>query len=243
MQRTIIIEDELNSQALLTSIIAEYCPTLSLVGTATNIKDGIAVINNLDPDLVFFDVELGLETSFVILDQLQTRNFKIVFTTAHDKYALKAFQYEAIEYILKPYTPQDVIKAVYKVKNATRIEAIYKQFENLHEHKNETSSRISIPTQDGVTLIQAQDIKRVKADKSYCKIFLKDDTSLFVTKPLGKIASLLPQSKFFRTHTSHLINLDYIKKFIKEDGGYILMTDEVQIPIARRRKSKFLSLI
>lgn len=241
--RTMIVEDEHHAQQLLTHIIEDYCPMLSVVGHAANVSDGIQAINNLKPDLVFFDVELGVDRSFEILNQVEHSTFQIIFTTAHDKYAFQAFQYEAIDYILKPYVPKDVIKAIEKVKKANRIEGIFHRFESLTKRGNSPTRRIPIPTNEGLTLIHVKDIIRIVADRAYCKIYSTDNQKLFATKSLGEVETLLPPSTFFRTHTSHLINLDYVKKYIKEDGGSVVMDDDSHVPLSRRRKTLFLSML
>lgn len=243
MLRTIIVEDELHAQELLSKILQESCPAIELISIASDLNEGIQFINQQQPDLVFFDIELGIHHSFQILDQVIYKDFHVVFTSAHDQYAIKAFKYDALDYLLKPFMPKDVISAVDKAKKACQIESIYKRYGDLSDIKNTNTKRIPIPTRDGVTCVNAGDITRIEADRSYCRVYLKNEKPLFVTRPLGEIENLLPPSVFFRTHTSHLINLDCVKKYIKEDGGYIILDNNVQIPLARRRKSQFLSIL
>lgn len=244
MVRTAIIEDEVDAQSLLSSIIKEYCPSLQLVGIAGNISDGIALIEESKPDLVFLDIELEGGTSFQLLDRLKHMSFRIIFTTAYDQYALKAFKYETIDYILKPYSPQDVIKSIERVRRTQHDIAIFNRLEYLIE-QNDTSqnTKINIQTCEGISLISISDIVRLEADRSYCFVYLSDGERLLVSKPLKDFESQLPEDQFFRVHSTHLINMEYINKYIKEDGGFIIMTDGSHVPLARRRKHEFLMKI
>lgn len=241
MVRTAIIEDEVDAQSLLSSIINEYCPSLQLVGIAGSISEGIALLEESKPDLVFLDIELEGGTSFQLLDRLKHISFRIIFTTAYDQYALKAFKYEAIDYILKPYSPQDVLKSVERVRKTQHDQAIFNRLDYLIKQNNTLqNTRINIQTSEGISLISVSDIVRLEADRSYCFVYLSDGERLLVSKPLKDFESQLPDDQFFRVHSAHLINKEYVKKYIKEDGGMIIMTDGRQVPIARRRKHEFL---
>lgn len=244
MVRAAIIEDELDAQSLLSGIIREYCPSLQLVGKSGNVTDGLRLIEDTKPDLVFLDIEIEGGTSFQLLDRLKHMSFKIIFTTANDQYALKAFKYGAIDYLLKPYTPQDVLKSVQRVRRTQYDQAIFNRLDYLiKQNKPSQNIKINIATSEGMNIVSVSDIIRLEADRSYCFVCLSDGERMLVSKPLKDLESQLPSDIFFRVHSTHLINMDYIKKYIKEDGGSIVMNDGNHIPIARRRKAEFLALL
>jgi len=242
--RAAIIENELDAQSLLSSIISEFCPNLSLVGTAASISNGLTMLEETKPDIVFLDIEIEEGTSFEMLSKIPNYNFNIIFTTAYDHYALEAFKYGAIDYLLKPYSPQDVLAAIERVHKSHYDNAIFNRIEYLLKQNTSSSgSRIAINTSDGISFISINDIIRIEADRSYCYLHLSDGEKLLVSKPLKELESQLQPANFFRVHSTHLINTDYIKKYSKEDGGTIIMTDGSIISIARRRKQEFLETI
>lgn len=241
--KTLIIEDELHAQQLLSQIITEYCPDITIVGYAENVTEGIEIINRLRPDLVFCDVELGSKQSFEILDKVSYRNFYTVFTTAFDHYAFKAFEYEALAYILKPYVPDDVIRATQKAKSTHHVDTVYAQFNKLGKISDTQADMVSISTREGIARVSIKDIVSVQADRSYCYVYLNNGDRLCVTKPLKDLETILPPSSFFRSHSSYLININHVKKYLKEDGGAIIMGNDTHIPLSRRRRSMFLSLL
>ncbi len=244
MLRTVVIEDEIDSQKLLTKIINEYCIDLEIVGLAENILDGKVIIESQFPDLVFLDIELKDGNSFQLLESLEKRQFKIIFTTAYQEYALKAFKYEAVDYILKPYSPKQVIAAVERVKKRQYDETIYNRLDYLVKQSTKNKhERISIPTLEGVSLFNINDILRLEADRTYCYIYLSDGTKVMVSKPLKEISNMLPETMFFRSHSGHLLNVNYVGKYLNEDGGYALMSDGAQVPVSRRRKKEFLAFL
>lgn len=239
---TIIIEDELASQQLLSNIISDYCPNLILMGVASGIKDGEELINSHQPDLIFLDIHIGNQTGFDLLDRIYQKNFKIIFTTAHDEYALKAFKYEAIDYILKPYTPKDVIKSVQRIKEKLEDSKAFHQLEKVIKdslHPLE-SGKLTIPTSDGLKVYKVENIIRLEGQGAYCKIYSTDSKALLISKSLKEIEGMLPTGRFFRTHDSHIINLRHIKEFRKEDGGVVILENNDQVPVSRRKKQEFL---
>jgi len=239
MLYTVIIEDEVDAQNLLSNILEQYCPTIQVVGIASDMQEGIRMINSLQPKLVFLDIQLGEQTGFQLLDQLVGPTFQLVITTAYPDFALKAFEYEALDYVLKPYTPNSIISAVNRAMKRTNTDSIYQKLESLiHEKKG--VAKINLPTSDGIILINHEDIIRVEADRAYSCIYLINGQKEVVSKPLKEIQEQLPAHLFYRAHTSHLINLQQLEKYSNEDGGYAVMSDQSQVPIARRRKNEFL---
>lgn len=240
--RTIIIEDEADAQSLLRKIIDEYCSEVDLLGSATDVKSGIALINEVKPDFIFLDIQIIGGTGFDILDNFEEINFDIIFTTAYEEYALKAFDYEAIQYLLKPYSPKNVIDAVNRLKKKkSDLKLIRKILQS--SNKEKLSNRLTIHSNEGIEFIDIDRIIRLEADRSYCSIYMEEGQKLTVSKPLRILEEELTLYTFFRSHESHLINLKKLKKYVNEDGGYLLMTDDSVVPLARRRKAEILKLL
>ncbi|MBK7807146.1 MAG: response regulator transcription factor [Saprospiraceae bacterium] len=241
MIRTVILEDEIPSQQLLSTIVNEYCPYLQLVGMADSVEKGLMTIKETQPDLVFLDIHIGHQTGFDLLDRLEHKNFKVIITTAHDEYALKAFGYEVVDYLLKPYSPKQVIKAVDKVNKLHFLTKANKYLED--NNVKASPKRIHLNTQEGILILNVSEIISCEADGAYCKINTSYGAKIFVSKPLIEIENYLNDDNFTRAHTSHLVNIDHIRKFLKEDGGLLVMSDGSKIPVSRRRKQEFLERI
>lgn len=243
MLKIVIIEDEPAAVQLLTSIVDEYCDDLNIVGTASNVDDGLALLTNKDIDAVFVDIRLGSETIFELLAQIEYTRYKIVFTTAYSDHALDAFKYEAIDYILKPYSPKQIIKAVDKLRKSVSVFRQNDLDKLLGAIQQTKSSRISLNTSEGISFIDSSEILYCTADGAYCSVVSRHDGKIFVSKTLGEIESQLNPAQFIRIHASHVINIDHIKKFIKDDGGFVLMSDGKQIPVSRRKKQEFMERV
>lgn len=240
MIRTVIINPEIDTHPLLFEIIQEYAPTIELVGLARDIEHGARLIEEHKPDLIFLDLDMDENAPFEMLDSFRNPTFKIIFTTVDEKYALKAFKYGAIDYIVKPFDPQDILSSIDRVKRTQFNEAIYNRLDYLIRQNNIGQNyKITIPTSEGINVISISDILRIEADRSYCFIYLTDGDRILVSKPLKEIESMLPDNIFFRVHSAYLINMDYVKRYTKEDGGNVILNDGSHIPIARRRKKEF----
>jgi two-component system LytT family response regulator len=241
---TVIIDDEPDAVDFISSIIGEYCPSLEVCGKANNVKDGVTLINEIKPDLVFLDVEMPNGTGFDLLTHFPEKNFDVVFITAFNHYAIKAIKFSAVDYILKPININEFIESVNKVvqKRTTNAIAGRDNFEVLLENlRTSHPTRLVIPTSDGKEYLNPKDIIRIEADRSYSWFFINDKRKILVSKHLKEFQDLLNDRNFFRPHNSHLINLDFVKKFVRHDGGYIEMMDGSQIPISRNRKDLFLA--
>ena len=241
--KALIIENETAASELLSTILTDYCSSIQLQGTATDIKEGFKAIEEHCPDVVFLDIELDDGLSFQLLDLIQERNFHVIFTTGYDQYALEAFRYDAVDYILKPYTPKAVLEAVNRLTQRERATHSFKKLNELIEEKSRSSKRISLPTSKGIRLCFEQDISRLEASSSYCTVFLRDGEKITISKPLCEIEKGLSTDYFFRVHTSHTVNIQQVKELINQDGGYIEMMDGTQVPLARRRKQEFKNLL
>ena len=242
--RTLIVENEKNASELLTGIIAEYYPSIELIGVAPSVVDAFNIIKSENPDLVFLDVELDDGLSFDLLDLLKERPFRIIFTTAFDQYALKAFRYDAVDYILKPYTPSAVVEAIQRVSEREESSKTFQKLNALLDAKeNSKVQRIALHTSKGLRLCDVNEIIRLEADSSYCTVYLENEEKVMLSRPLGEIEKKMPVGSFYRVHTSHSVNVHKVKQVIQQDGGYIEMKDGTQIPLARRRKQEFINLL
>lgn len=240
---TLVIDDEPDAVNFITSIVGEYCPDLEVRGKANNVKDGVQLIKDIKPELVFLDVEMPNGTGFDLLTYFPEKNFDVVFITAFNHYAIKAIKFSAVDYILKPINISEFIESVNKIIHKRRTNTYYgnENFEALLENlRTANPSRLVIPTSDGKEYLNPKDIIRIEADRSYSWFFISDKRKILVSKHLKEFQDLLSDRNFFRPHNSHLINLDFVKKFVRNDGGYIEMTDGAQVPISRNRKDLFL---
>ncbi len=241
--KTLIIEDEPLAIKLLTAMIDEYCLDLELCGTANNVQDGLALIQQCKPEIIFVDVQVGTDTIFSLFEHINHLDYRFIFTTAHEKFAMQAFKVEAVDYLLKPYSPKELIRAVDKVKK-TRSNLPIEQIKQLFESQNMISHhRIPLNTQTEINWVNHEDIMYCTADGAYCTVFLVDKSKVLVSKTLGDIEQKLGSNPFYRVHASHLINLNHVKKYIKEEGGSIIMQDGKMIPLSRRKKKEFLDML
>ena len=241
--KTIIIDDEQNAVDFIFSIIGEYCPGLEVIGKAFNITEGVERIQELKPDLVFLDVEMPNGTGFDLLAHFPEKNFDVVFITAFNHYAIRAIKFSAVDYILKPINISEFIEAVNRViqKRTDSTSRNNENFKILMENlKTSLPSRLAIPTSDGMEYLNPKDIVRIEADRSYSWFYLTPNRKILVSKHLKEFQDLLSDRYFFRSHNSHLINLKYVRKYVRRDGGYIEMQDGSEIPISRNRKDLFL---
>ena len=240
---TLIVDDEPDAVNFISSIIREYCPRLEIIGTASSAREGVKIILERQPELVFLDVEMPHGSGFDLLAQFPEKTFDVVFITAFNHYALKAIKFSAVDYILKPININEFIEAVDKVlhKRLSGSNRNTNYFELLENLKSETPSKLAIPTSDGMEYLKTSDIIRIEADRSYSWFFLKDKRKVLVSKNLNNYQELLSDQHFFRPHNSHLINLDHVRKYIRHEGGIIEMDDGSQVPISRVRRDIFLA--
>ena len=241
--KTVIIDDEIDAVEFISSIVGEYCSSLEVVGKAHNVLQGLQVINEKKPDLVFLDVEMPNGSGFDLLAQFPEKDFDVIFITAFNHYAIKAIKFSAVDYILKPININEFIEAVTRVvkKRTEKPNLGNDNFKVLMENlRSAFPSRLAIPTSDGMEYLNPKDIIRIEADRSYSWFFLAGNRKILVSKHLKEFQELLNDRYFFRSHNSHLINMKFVKKFIRREGGYIEMADGSTVPISRSKKDIFL---
>ncbi len=243
MIKTIIIDDEQHCIGRLTKLLAEnFTDIISVDGTYSNIKNAITGVQEIKPDLVFLDIMINNETGFDFLKQLPSVDFEIVFTTAYDQFAVEAFRFSALDYLLKPIDPDDLQRAVNKVKRKEPISFLPSKLDLLFENLKNigTDKRIAIPTMTGIDFVYIRDIIRCQSEGNYTIIFLKSTQKITVAKTLKEFESLLSGHDFFRIHNSHLVNLLYVMSFSRGKLGHVVMSDNSRIEVATRRKEEFL---
>lgn len=237
-----IIDDEEDARVTLRSFVKSFCPQLEIVGEAEGVADGYRNILSLDPDLIFLDIQMEDGTGFDLLEKIRDASFSVIFTTAFDEYAIKAFKFSAIDYLLKPIDPDELIEAVSKA-NKERKQAGQRLANLMDNHRSQEFDRITLSSQEGLTVVKLDNVQRLESDSNYTHFFLRSGEKITVPKSLKEYEGILPEKRFFRTHQSHIINLDYVKKFVREDGGYVLMDDGTEILVARRRKEEFINVL
>lgn len=246
MIKAIIVDDEKASRDALKGLLQRYCSNVEVVAEGENVAGGIEVIRLFTPDLVFLDVQMPDGSGFRLLEQLDEISFEVIFTTAFDQYAIKAIKYSALDYLLKPIIPDDLIKAIEKFKQRKTIgrveESVRTLLENL-QSKTQEPKKIVLNTAEGMHIVLVDDIVRCMSDDCYTHFFFKDGKKMLISKTLKDNEELLSSKDFIRPHKSHLINLKYVKSFVRNDGGYIVMIDDSQIPVSRRKREEILDIL
>lgn len=245
MMKIVVIEDQVQLRRNLIHQIHQSNLGFEVIGEAHSVSEGIKVILNCKPDIVFFDIEIIEGSSFEILDVLPEINFKSVFATAHGHFAIKAIKYSAFDFLLKPFQPLELKKTLVKLRDDFSKKDDYKaKFELLfNELKGKTNQKIAISSLDTVRYILIDQITRLEADGSYCRIVLNSGETIIGSKNMRHFELLLPPEHFVKVHRSHVINLNFVDSIIKSDGGFIKLLNGNEIPISRRKKEEFLKLI
>lgn len=241
---TLLVDDEPGSLATLEQLIQMYCPSIRVIGKAMNPIEAAAQIESLQPQLVFLDIEMPYGNAFDMLDKMKEISFEIIFVTAYNNYALKAFRYAAADYLLKPLNIDELVEAVNRITdriNSQRVDGrIAALIENLN-NKSEKFSKIILPVNDGFLVEDVDQIMYLNAEGSYTTIHLASNKKVMVSKLLKEFEDMLPVVDFCRIHHSTIININYVKKFYKGRGGEVEMANGEMMLISTRKKSDFLS--
>ncbi len=242
----VIIDDEARSREMLQNLISEYCRNIEVVAIADSVSSGIDAIAKHSPDLLFLDIEMNKETGFDLLEQIKDIDFEVIFTTAHENYALKAFKFCAIDYLLKPINVEELQLAIEKVEKK-KSSSMFKDKFDLFMHNikkgNSNDQRLAVSTNEGLVFVNVSDILRCEAQGAYTFLHLKNKTKLVVSKNLKEYEQLLADHNFLRVHNSFIINLKEIKKYVRGDGGYVIMSDDETVDVSKRKKEQFLAHI
>ena len=244
--RVILIDDEPNCLEMLALLIERYCPTLNIIGQFEDPSVAVGKIAELKPDLVFLDVQMPDLTGFDVIERCRETPFNVIFTTAYEHYALKAFKYSAIDYLLKPVDKEELITAVQKAVQTHKSKSSAQQRDILLDYVNPVKSskeKVALPTADGIVFINIQDIVFCESEGNYTKVYMFKGKISTYTKPLKDIEELLQHSSFYRIHHSYLINLKQVEQYIRSDGGSIKMSNGKQLPISRQKKEEVLEAL
>ena len=239
--RTVIIDDEILSIDVLKWELEGLDHDIEIVGTASDPVKGINLIQKMKPELVFLDIEMPNMNGIELIGSFEVVDFNVIFTTAYDHYALEAIKKEALDYLLKPVQKEELERAIEKHLSksndqiSTKIQAI---FENVI--RNEQHQKIVIPTAEGLEFIKISDILRCESSSNYTYIFLRNGSKLLVSKTLKDIEEMIDSEEFRRVHKSHVINFNYVSRYLKSEGGKIVMEDGSEVPISRNKKGEFL---
>jgi two-component system, LytTR family, response regulator len=243
--KVFVVDDEFQSRNLLGKLLADNFPNISVIGQASNIKEAIEGIARHNPDILFLDIEMHDETGFDLLQQLDNINFRVIFVTAHDEYALKAFRFNAIDYLLKPIILSELELAIQKAtinipgNNFTSDEQLANLIRSIHNPKN-IHDKIAVPTSDGFVLVPLREIIFCRASGNYTEFHLINNKQLLSSYTLKQYHDLLTDQNFFRTHRSYLINMSFVKMYRKGDGGTAVMQDGSEVEISKQNKEAFL---
>jgi two-component system LytT family response regulator len=245
MLRAIIIDDIHNIRQKNVALIKQYCPNVAIIAEADSVASGVTAIKKYLPDLVFLDVEMGDGTGFDLLQKLKPIDFKVIFITAFQEFAVKAFRFSAIDFLLKPIDPSDLIEAVTKAQETLSKEMLELQFSTLFSNieRPRNLQKIVLKTAEKVYSINVQDIIRCESEKNYTTFYMLNGQKLLVSTTLKEYETMLLPMGFFRTHQSHLINMLYFDHYVKTDSGSIIMKDKTVIPLSVRKKEEFFTAL
>ena len=245
--KAILIDDEKGSLESLSFEIHEYCPEVDIIAKCQDPMDGILKIREIHPDLVFLDIEMPGMNGFELLQQLPELNFNVIFVTAYDQFAIKAFDFNAVDYVLKPVRKAKLISAVQKVVDRqhpkfdqTGLDAL---IQNIRIQVHTGIESIALPTHDGFTMVHVNDITHLQAESNYTWVYHISQKKYLVTKTLKDMEEMLVFPQYFRAHKSFLVNLNHVERYIRGQGGYLVMKDHTQIPVARTQKIDLLRLL
>ncbi len=238
--RTVIIDDKKSVISTLSHILTNYCKNVEIIGTAENVENGVICINETKPDLIFTDIEMPDGTGFDLLNQSQSRNAEIVFITAHNEYAIKAFEFSAIHYILKPFNHEDVVKAVNRFEYIHHERNTGQKIDLLNHNLQKDDKRIALPTNECIEIIDINSIIYCESVKDYLIFYLNNKKEVTITKSISSYEKLLSGFGFYRIHHSYLVNMKHIKRYTRGRGGYVLMSNGAKLDVSARRKQAFL---
>lgn len=245
MIRCVIIEDEAKSRETLRGLLKRFCEDVMVCAEAGGVQSGREAIEEHNPDLVFLDIEMPDGSGFRLLEKLKEINFEIVFTTAFEQFAIKAIRYAALDYLLKPIVPEELVAAVDKVRNLKEKRTNQKQLEVLMSNLNPEaleSKKIVLSTSEKIHVVEMDNIIRCESDNYYTHFYFKDGGHLLISKTLKDVENLLQEGNFIRPHKSHLVNTRYIQNFNREKVA-ITLSDGSVVPVSRRKKEKILEFI
>ena len=238
MLKAVIIDDVMQARAALRADLKDHCPQVEIVGEAEGVETGIALIRKESPDLIFLDIKMNDGTGFDLLEKIGKGGFKVIFTTAFNDQAIRAFRFSAIDYLLKPVDPQDLKRAVEKYEDEKQTHQDQYRFllENFRQFSTAPVKKIALNTHEKVHFVSVNEILRCESDSNYTSFFLQDGSKILVTKTMKDYEDLLEPHGFIRVHHSHFVNINHVREFVKNEGGMLVMKDGSLVPVSSRKK-------
>lgn len=236
--KAVIIDDMEAARTALKADLESYCPEIEIVGEAQGVVSGAKLIKEIQPELIFLDIQMPDGSGFDLLEILPEFNFDVIFTTASDAYALKAFKVSAVDYLMKPIDPDDLIEAVKRAKDQNNSSERL----SLLKENMQGSKKIALNTLEKIQIVNIEDIIRCESSVNYTTFYFLDGSKLLVTKTLKEFDKMLAEYNFFRVHQSHLINTEFIKEFLKTNGE-LVMKDGTKVPVSTRKKSQVMEML
>ncbi|MDE0771772.1 MAG: LytTR family DNA-binding domain-containing protein [Salibacteraceae bacterium] len=237
----VLVDDEENATKVMSKFLESYCPNVDVLAIAHNMENGIKAIEENNPQLVFLDIEMPNGTGFDLLERMGDKRFHVVFVTAYDHYAIQAIKNQAIDYILKPIDIDDLVAAVEKVKKKIKEPTSVKDV--LNRVKIEEKAKLAVPTLYGHKFIDPKHIVHVRAEGSYSVIYTENEGQIMISKNLKSIENALKQDNFLRVHRSHIVNLDKVTEFHKNDGGYLVMETDERVEIGSSNRAQIVETL
>jgi two-component system, LytTR family, response regulator len=244
--KAILIDDEKDALDVLEIQLRHYCPSVVVVAKCAGGGQGVAAIRQHRPDLVFLDIEMPILNGFDVLEQTNDAGYDVIFTTAYDQFAVKAFKYAAVDYLLKPIDAEELQAAVEKATAKKGKATVDEKIKLLLQHYSQPlpqAQRIALPVGDAMQLFAADDIIRCESDSNYTYVFLAGGRKILLAKTLKEVEETLRGLSFYRVHQSHLVNINHVTKVVKGEGSYLVTTDNNNIPISRNKKEGFMEML
>ena len=246
MIRTVILDDEPMARDIVLSLLEKYCPEVEVIGVAGDVESGVKLIRQKRPELLILDIHLVDGTSFDLLNRLDNDSYKVIFITAFEEYAIRAFKFSAMDFLLKPVNPEELRAAIDKVQGTLDKESMAKRLEILYDTMNNwshESRKIALRTATSMHIVNLAEIIRCQSEKNYTQFFLVTGEVVTVSKTLKEFEELLGPYQFIRVHQSHLVNLDHIRRYEKADGGLVILSDGSQVPVSLRKREELMKTI
>ncbi len=246
MLKAILIDDESNCLKMLEWELQNTCPEVNILAKCETGKDGLKAIKDLHPDLVFLDVEMPYMNGFEMLDLVPEVNFEVIFTTAYDEYAVKAFKISAVDYLLKPIDGEELRVAIDKVSEKKQLHSkvdsrhLEVLMDQVSSSKKNGVKNIALPTYEGYVFVKINQILYCQSDNNYTRVILDDGKPLLISRTLKEVGEMLTDFQFYRVHNSFIVNLNEIANYIKSDGGYLIMSNGDQVKVSRTKKEELL---
>lgn len=244
MIKAIIIDDIEQARLTFRKDLEIYAPDVAIIGEASGVIEGAKLLKRLQPDIVFLDIQMQDGSGFDLLDVLSDIRFKIIFITASDAHAIKAFRYAAIDYLMKPIDPDELISALDKYRKQHLNEnAKYQLLNDSLKHHQRPHERLALHSQDKIHIVNISEILRCESNVNYTCFYFTGGKKMLVTKTLKEFEDLLSDQGFFRVHQSHLVNTRYIREYVKTEGGHLIMNDGAMVPVSTRKRPEVMKML